>query len=112
MGRIIEKIKSIRVVSVALIIFMIFVVLACGKQAVRIMNLNEQRTALQLTYQEELNRGTQLAEQRELLNDPTYMERLARNNLLMIRDGEYLVVPAEENDDVVDYDNSTPNDVH
>jgi len=112
MGRIINKIKSVRVVSVALIIFMVFVVLACGKQAVRIMNLSEQRAALEVTYQEELDRGTQLAEQRELLNDPTYMERLARKNLLMIRDGEYLVVPAEENDDVVNFDNTTPNDVH
>ena len=113
MTKITNKLKSVRVVSVALAIFMLFVVFECGKQVVRIYNLNEQKAALTANYEAELERTAELTAQKELLNDPTYMERLARENLLMIREGEYLVVQAEENDDVVDYaGGSTFEDVH
>lgn len=98
------KIKKIRVFRVFLVLFAAFMVYQCGGQVVEIMQLSAQKEDLEVAYADTQTEKTQLEEQKALLNDDTYLERLARENLLMVREGEYLLMPYEENNEVVEQD--------
>ena len=100
------KIKKVRVFRVFLVFFAAFMVYQCSGQVVEIMQLNAQKTDLEMAYADIQTEKSQLEEQKELLNDDTYLERLARENLLMVREGEYLLMPYEENSEVVEQDSA------
>jgi cell division protein FtsB len=99
-----NKKKKFRFFAVFLVFFMAFMVYKCCGQVYEIHKLNSQKSDLEGTYAQIQEDKESLEEQKALLNDDTYLERLARENLLMVREGEYLVVPYEENDEVVEYD--------
>ena len=46
------------------------------------------------------------------MNDASYMERLARQRFKLIRPNEYLVVPAETNEDLQTHVELDDKDVH
>ncbi|MGI5824619.1 MAG: FtsB family cell division protein [Bacillota bacterium] len=101
-----NKKKKFRFFAVFLVLFMAFMVYKCCGQVYEINKLNAQKSDLEGTYAEIQDTKEELEKQKALLNDDTYLERLARENLLMVRDGEYLVVPYEENSEVIEYDGS------
>lgn len=106
----IRKKRKFRFFAVFVVVFLFVMVFKCAGQIVEINSLNAQRADLEGNYAELMDQQDKLEEQKALLNDETYLKRLARENLLMIREGEYLVVPYEENDDVVEYDENAPSD--
>ena len=109
-----RKKRKFRFFAAFLVIFTVFMLYKCGGQFYEIHKLNAQTADLEGTYAQIRQEMADLEAQKELLNDSTYLERLARENLLMVRDGEYLIVPYEENADVVEYDDSAENsrDIH
>lgn len=110
-----HKKRRFRYLPVFLVVFAVFMVYQCIGQIVEINDLKTQQAELEGEYASIMEEREDLQAQKDLLNDETYLERLARENLLMIRDGEYLIVPYEENDEVVDYDDTNPDegaDIH
>ena len=106
----VRKKRKFRFFAVFVVVFLFVMVFKCAGQIVEINSLNAQRADLEGNYAELMDQQDKLEEQKALLNDETYLKRLARENLLMIREGEYLVVPYEENEDVVEYDENAPSD--
>lgn len=102
-----RKKRKIRYSAVLLTIFACFMVYRCVGQIVEIGNLHNRQVELEDEYAALMEEQDSLQAQKDLLNDETYLERLARENLLMVRDGEYLIVPYEQNDEVVDIDKSS-----
>ena len=110
-----HKKKKFRFFAAFLVLFMAFMLYKCGGQFYEISKLNSQKSDLEATYAQIQQEKADLEAQKELLNDDTYLERMARENLLMVRDGEYLIVPYKQNSDVVQYDDSAENgsqDIH
>ena len=105
-----HKKKKFRFFAAFLVLFMAFMIYKCCGQFYEIGRLNSQKADLEATYAQIQQEKSDLEAKKELLNDDTYLERMAREHLLMVRDGEYLIVPYEENSDVVQYEDSTGND--
>ena len=107
--------RRFRWLPVMLAVFGIFMVYQCIGQVVEINNLKTQKAELENQYASILDERESLESQKELLNDEAYLNRLARENLLMVRDGEYLILPYEQNDEVLEYDDSNSDenaDIH
>ncbi len=105
-----KKKRKFRFFAAFLLVFTLVMVVKCVGQVVEINSLAEQKHNLEDSYAQIMDEREQLEEQKELLNNETYLKRLARENLLMIREGEYLVMPFERNDEVVQYDESAAQD--
>lgn len=106
-----KKKRKFRFFAAFLVVFTLFMTVKCIGQLVEINSLAGQKQNLEDQYAQVLEEREQLEEQKKLLNNETYLKRLARENLLMIREGEYLIMPFEQNDEVVEYDeSSSPND--
>lgn len=95
-----KKKKKIRVVSVVLTACLLFTLFCCAKQWLTLQDLQAKQTYYENMYQDLLQENTDLMATKDLLNDESYMERLARQRFKLIRPNEYLVVPAETNEDL------------
>ncbi len=92
--------RRLRWVSVVLTVMMVFTVFVCVKQWFTLQELNQQLADEQVRYEELEAKNQELQDEKALLADKAYMERLARERFNLIKPNEYLVVPAEENDEL------------
>ena len=92
--------RRLKSVTVILTFFLVFTSVACAKQLIQLKEMDQQLVAAEELHQTLLLTQVDLAAEKELLNDKTYMERLARERFKLIKPNEYLVVPAETNEEV------------
>lgn len=105
-----KKKRKFRFFAAFLVVFTLVMAVKCAGQLLEIHSLADQKSELEANYAQIMAERERLEEKKELLNNETYLKRLARENLLMIREGEYLIMPFEQNDEVVEYDESSSPD--
>jgi len=90
--------RRLRLGAWVLAAMFIFTVVKFGEQYIRIKDLQDELAVLQTSYDQEAANGKKLAAEKDLLNNPSYIEKLARRDLHMVKNGEFLVQPSEEGD--------------
>lgn len=85
---------------------------AYANQFVKLQQLQEKKAYYAAVYEDLQEQNAELLETRALINDETYMERLARQRFKLIKPNEYLVLPAETNEDVEAYAGVDDNNIH
>lgn len=105
--------RRFRLGTLILLVAFAFVTLKFGQQYQRIQEMRQEAQQYEKQYAAVLAEKEKLEEEKELLSEPTYIERLAREKLGLVKNGEVLVVPAEENDEVEEYkEDVNPGDIH
>ena len=105
--------RRFRLGLLLLLVAFAFVTLKFGQQYQRIQEMRQEAQQYEKQYAAVLAEKEKLEEEKELLSAPTYIERLAREKLGLVKNGEVLVVPAEENDEVEEYkEEVNPGDIH
>lgn len=108
-----EKRRKFRFGTVLILIAFVFVAVKFSQQYQRIDAMRQEAESYQAKYDSLVEEQAKLKEEKDLLNDPTYIERIAREKLGLVKEGEVLVLPAEEKDDVEEYnDDVKPGDIH
>ncbi len=87
------RLKWFRLVVVGLIVY--FAYLSFGQQS-QINAINQELEATKAKLAEADKRHAELTEERNRLNDRTYIEKLAREELGLVKPGEVPYVPAKE----------------
>ncbi len=104
--------RRLRFTSVLLIIALAVAGFAYAGQLVKLQELQQKKAHYAAIYEELQAENAELLATRDLVNDETYMERLARERFKLIKPNEYLVMPAETNDEVEDYVGVKDEDLH
>ncbi len=104
--------RRLRFTSVLLIIALVVAGFAYAGQFVKLQELQQKKAHYAAIYEELKAENAELLATRDLVNDETYMERLARERFKLIKPNEYLVMPAETNDEVEDYVGVKDEDLH
>jgi cell division protein DivIC len=105
--------RKIRWASIILTGFLIFAIAECSKQYMRIQDMKDQLNVYNIAYEDAQKEQNELKEQLALFQNASYLARIARENLRLVKPGEYLIVPAEESDalDLVK-DGTNASDLH
>jgi cell division protein FtsB len=104
--------RRIKILPIILSFYLIFTLLCCGTQFVKLQEMKNKQEYYAGIYQDLQAKNAELVATKDLLGDDTYMERLARERFKLIKPNEYLVVPAETNDSVEDYVQVKESEVH
>lgn len=104
--------RRLKWVSVVLAVMMVFTIFVCVKQWFTLKALDQQLAEEQVRYEALEAENEALQEEKELLDDAVYMERLARERFNLIKPNEYLVVPAEENDELEEKGDVSEDEIH
>ena len=104
--------RKIRLLSVILTACLLLTVVCCTKQYLTLRSLQAKQVYYEGVYKDLVKENTELLATKDLLNDESYMERLARQRFKLIRPNEYLVVPAETNEDLQDHVELDDKDLH
>ena len=103
----------IRAVTVVLVVVFLFIAVKFVQQYMRIEDMRQEAKAYEAQYNEALAEQEELLKEMELLQDDDYIERLVREKLGLVKDGEILVVETEDNGEAVEYDSDIdPDDIH
>lgn len=95
--------RKLRPITLVMTVMVICAAFAYGNEWMTLKALQEKQVYYQAVYEGLQAENAQLVETVGLLGDETYMERLARERCKLIKPGEYLLVPAETNDEVEEY---------
>lgn len=104
--------RRLKVMSLVLTVCMVFTLFCCAKQLMVLRELYAKKDYYDNVYAELQAQNAELLATKELLNDETYMERLARQRFKLIHPNEYLVVPAETNENLEQHVEVKDSDVH
>lgn len=104
--------RKLRVLSLVLTASLLLTVVCCTKQFFTLRELQAKQVYYEGVYADLVQENMELLATKDLLNDESYMERLARQRFKLIRPNEYLVVPAETNEDLQDHVELDYKDVH
>ena len=104
--------RKLRLLSVILTASLLLTVVCCTKQFLTLRELQAKQLYYEGVDQDLVQENTELLNTKDLLNDASYMERLARQRFKLIRPNEYLVVPAETNEDLQTHVELDDKDVH
>ena len=107
-----KKKRKLRVSSVVMTACLLFTLFCCAKQFWTLQDLQSKQLYYDGVYQSLVEENTRLLETKDLLNDDSYMERLARQRFKLIRPNEYLVIPAETNENIQDHVQVDDKDLH
>lgn len=107
-----KGLRRVKLIPVILTVCMLFTLFCCGKQLIVLHELYEKKDYYDNIYAELQAQNAELLATKALLNDETYMERLARQRFKLIRPNEYLVVPAETNEGLEQHVYIKDSDVH
>ena len=104
--RSVRKRKTFSLGKLCIVSVIGFCCLQFGKQFVQFQQIQAE--------QDKLDRQKELEETKALLDDPSYIERVAREHLGFVYDGETLVLPGETvDDDIPEYNpNIKAGDLH
>lgn len=84
----------------ALLILTIFlVVLAFGKQYIRYCEIKDEVQSCTLELKEAQKNYEKIKKEKALLDDDSYIEQKAREDLGMIKKGEVLILPSEKEEE-------------
>lgn len=87
-------------------------VFAYGGEWLKLQELEDKQAYYVAVYEGLQAENASLLETVSLLDNETYMERLARERCKLIKPDEYLLVPAETNDEVEKYAGVDVDNVH
>ena len=103
----------VRAVTVVLVAVFLFIAVKFTQQYMRIEDMRQEAKAYEAQYNEALAEQEELLKEKELLQDDDYIERLVREKLGLVKDGEILVVETEDSGEAVEYDSDIdPADIH
>lgn len=95
--------RKVRPITLVLTVMLVCAGFAYGNEWMELRALQEKQVYYQAVYEGLQAENDELLETMSLLENETYMERLARERCKLIKPNEYLLVPAEQNDDVEEY---------
>ncbi|HIU10475.1 MAG TPA: septum formation initiator family protein [Candidatus Avidehalobacter gallistercoris] len=104
--------RRLRISTLVLLCCFVVAAFAYANQFVKLQQLQEKKAYYAAVYEDLQEQNAELLETRALINDETYMERLARQRFKLIKPNEYLVLPAETNEDVEAYAGVDDNNIH
>ncbi len=107
-----RKKKKLRISSLLLTACLLVTLFCCARQFLTLQDLQAKQAYYDGVYQDLVKENTELLATKDLLNDESYMERLARQRFKLIRPNEYLVVPAETNKNIQDQVQVDERDLH
>lgn len=95
--------RKLRPVTLVLMAMVVCAGFAYGHEWLKLQELQEKQVYYQAVYEGLQAENDELLQTVSLLDNETYMERLARERCKLIKPNEYLLVPAEKNDEVEEY---------
>ena len=104
--------RKLRISTLVLVCCFVVAVFAYANQFVKLQQLQEKKAYYAAVYEDLQEQNAELLETRALINDETYMERVARLRFKLIKPNEYLGLPAETNEDVEAYAGVDDNNIH
>ena len=104
--------RQLKILNVIVCIALVVTIVKCGVQLNTLADLNAQKESYQMAYDNALQEQEKLEENKALLENKTYLERLAKERFHLVKPNEYLVVQAEENEDVADEGEVSAEDIH
>lgn len=104
--------RKLRPMTLVLAVMIVFAGFAYGNEWMKLQELQDKQVYYQAVYESLQAENTRLLENVSLLENETYMERLARERCKLIKPNEYLLVPAETNDEVEEYAGVDINNLH
>lgn len=104
--------RKLRPMTLVLAVMIVFAGFAYGNEWMKLQELQDKQVYYQAVYESLQAENTRLLENVSLLENETYMERLARERCKLIKPNEYLLIPAETNDDVEEYAGVDVNNLH
>lgn len=104
--------RRLRWISVAMVFAIGIAVFASAGEWMKLRELQDKQAYYAAVYENLQNENAELNNTLSLLNDETYMERLARERFKLIKPNEYLVLPAETNDEVEAYAGVDKSNLH
>lgn len=112
--RSVRKRKTFSLGKLCIVSVIGFCCLQFGKQFVQFQQIQAEVAYFEQVKQDKLDRQKELEETKALLDDPSYIERVAREHLGFVYDGETLVLPGETvDDDIPEYNpNIKAGDLH
>lgn len=104
--------RRLRPISVFMVLAVVAAVFAYGGEWLKLQELEDKQAYYVAVYEGLQAENASLLETVSLLDNETYMERLARERCKLIKPDEYLLVPAETNDEVEKYAGVDVDNVH
>lgn len=104
--------RRLRPISVFMMLAVVAAVFAYGGEWLKLQELEDKQAYYVAVYEGLQAENASLLETVSLLDNETYMERLARERCKLIKPDEYLLVPAETNDEVEKYAGVDVDNVH
>lgn len=99
-----KKRRKLSWVKICVLFVLGFCCLQFGKQFVQYQKIQSEVAYFEQVKQDKLNKQKELEETKLLLDDPSYIERVARKHLGFVYEGEILVLPGETvEDDIPEY---------
>ncbi len=95
-----------------MVLAVVAAVFAYGGEWLKLQELEDKQAYYVAVYEGLQAENASLLETVSLLDNETYMERLARERCKLIKPDEYLLVPAETNDEVEKYAGVDVDNVH
>ena len=104
--------RRLRISTLVVLCCFVVAAFAYANQFVKLQQLQEKKAYYAAVYEDLQEQNAELLEPRALIIDETYIERLARQRFKLIKPNEYLVLPAETNEDVEAYAGVDDNNIH
>ena len=104
--------RRLKILTVVFLGIFLFAGFAYANQLVQLKQLQEKKAYYAAIYEDLQTKNAELLATQDLLDDESYMERLARERFKLIKPNEYLVLPVETNEDIETYAGVDDSNVH
>ncbi len=113
-GKRAKKRRKLSLAKLCIVCGIGFCCLQFGKQFIQFQQIQAEVAYFEQVKQDKLDKQKELEETKALLDDPSYIERVAREHLGFVYEGETLVLPGETvEDDIPEYNpNIKAGDLH
>jgi len=85
-----KKKRRFKIRHLLIVILAVFLVITLGKQQIKINEIKRKQAIVERDIQEALQQQQKLKEQIELLNTDEYIEKIAREELGLVKPGEII----------------------
>lgn len=104
--------RKLKLLSVLMTLAVAVAIFAYGREWLKLRELQDKQAYYVAVYESLQAEHAELEATLGLLNDETYMERLARERFKLIKPNEYLVMPARTNDEIEEYAGVDDSNLH
>lgn len=91
-----KRLRGNRPFYMIVIVFLLYISWILIDQQIKLHELNNQKGDLMKEVERLREKEQQLTEEQELLNDPQYIERVARERLKMVKPNEIIYIDHEK----------------